>query len=810
MTAAEMVAAAAATVAAAVAAAVLVVAAAEAGVETVGPRIFRYNLKARVLCGLLALCLWINPALAQSTTDTSIQTPIAPRIAIVIGNQDYMNVGDLANARKDAQDIAALLREFNFKVYDGYDLEKREFEELLRTAVLNIPDSANVLFYYAGHGIQIGRRNYLLPVDAKFESIYDVPLATMTLDRVIDTLSARSSAHVAILDSCRDNPFSDIRLAADLDANLFETRTGFDVFRTPLNSLVAYSTSPGAVASDGASGQNSPYTAAVLETARNSPFENIQALFPVIREQVHSSTDGQQIPWESSTLVKPFYLAQSQAEPTEEPPQATISRSLDLTRQFDKNVPLSQLLEQALGTDIDTVQLVERPEQGVIAIGGGQQSGAINYTPEISDIRAVDIITSDVEDTFTVEVVTTGQQRQRVDVSLKLNMNPCDLEAGDALDLNGVGVFRLPNEINITKGLEACRAAVAANPDNARFRYQLGRVQQAAGQLSDAYANISAAAQAGHIRAKFALAVLLDSERIDRDVTRIPLDPQMALELLEQGTAEQDPYAMHRLGKKLLREGKTQEAKQRGFELLERSVELGHTFSMNELGLYFLREDSEHYIPERGMRYLRASELRKDIYGYNNLAYVALNGLGGNPVDNDKALEYFLAAAEGGHPTAPASVARMILRGQLPGRTKSEALDWYDASLARGDAWGGANGAYIILDGQVSGKGQADAALRAAKASLLADAEAAGQARDQLNSLPAVAQDRALQMALNELGQNVAVDGQVGPATKKALEDVAIAHGVPISTAALNDPKERLILAARVYWAINPVRFDLF
>ncbi len=802
--------AAAITVAAAVAVvAVPVVVAAEAGVDTVGPRIFRFNLKARVHCGLLVLCLWVNPALAQSTTNMASQSPIAPRVAIVIGNQDYMNVGDLANARKDAQDIATLLREFNFKVYDGYDLEKREFEELLRTAVLNIPDSANVLFYYAGHGIQIGRRNYLLPVDAKFESIYDVPLATMTLDRVIDTLSARSSAHVAILDSCRDNPFSDIRLAADLDANLFETRTGFDVFRTPLNSLVAYSTSPGAVASDGASGQNSPYTAAVLETARNSPFENIQALFPIIRERVHNSTDGQQIPWESSTLVKPFYLAQAHTAPTEEAPQESASRSLDLTRQFDKNVPLSQILEQALGTDIETVQLVERPEQGVIAIGD-QHSGAISYTPEISDIRAVDIVGSDLEDTFAVDVVTSDQQRQRVEVSLKLNMNPCDLEAGDALDLNGVGVFRLPNEININEGLDACRAAVAASPDNARFRYQLGRVQQAAGQLNDAYANISAAAQAGHIRAKFALAVLLDSERIDRDVTRIPFNPQEALELLEQGTAEKDPYAMHRLGKKLLREGTTQDAKRRGFELLERSVELGHTFSMNELGLYFLREDSDHYIPERGMRYLKASELRKDIYGYNNLAYVALNGLGGNPVDNDKALEYFLAAAEGGHPTAPASVARMILRGQLPGRTKSEALDWYDASLARGDAWGGANGAYIIIDGQVPGKGAADAALRAAKASLLADTEAAGQARDQLNGLSPTAQNRALQMALNELGQNVVVDGQVGPATRKALEKAAIAHGVPISAAALNDPKERLILAARIYWAINPVRFDLF
>ena len=207
---------------------------------------------------------------AQSLSATSANS----RVAIVIGNQDYTSVGDLTNARKDAEDIADMLRDFDFQVFDGYDLTKREFEELIRTAVLNIPDSADVLFYYAGHGIQIGRRNYLLPVDAKFESVYDVPLATMTLDRVIDTLSARSAAHVAILDSCRDNPFQDLRLAADLDANLFETREGFDVFKTPLNSLIAYSTSPGAVATkntgwDSAKAFANPATA-VQEAGENT------------------------------------------------------------------------------------------------------------------------------------------------------------------------------------------------------------------------------------------------------------------------------------------------------------------------------------------------------------------------------------------------------------------------------------------------------------------------------------------------------------------------------------------------------------
>ncbi|WP_214648135.1 caspase family protein [Ruegeria lacuscaerulensis] len=764
----------------------------------------------QVLAGVPVVLLTTQMALAQTDAANSQEEISSARVAIVIGNQDYTNVGDLTNARKDAQDIAEMLRGFDFRVYDGYDLSKRKFEELIRTAILNIPDSADVLFYYAGHGIQIGRRNYLLPVDAKFESIYDVPLATMTLDRVIDALSARSSAHVAILDSCRDNPFQDLRLAADLDANLFETREGFDVFKTPLNSLVAYSTSPGAAASDGAEGQNSPYTAAVLQTAQSSPFVNIQQLFPIIREKVHQSTAGKQIPWESSTLVRPFYLAQQQTEADVEPVLETEPKSMNLSQQFDKNVQISEALEQKLGDEVLSLRLVGNPRRGVVTTNGQSSSGSLTYSPEITDARANELADTDFSDTFSVEAVTADQKKHLVEVTLELELNTCDLEAGDALDLNGVGVFRLPNELDLATALAACTQAVEDYPGNMRFLYQLGRVQQAAGQVSDAFGNISAAADGGHIRAKYALATLLYTDRIDRAVTKTPYDPKKARALLEDATTAQDPYAMHSLGKQLLRNGETENEKKRGFELLERSVELGHTFSMNELGLYFLRDNSDHYIPERGMRYLRASELRKDIYGYDNLAYVSLFGLGGNPVDFNKAEGYFLAAAEGGHPTAPASIARMILNDQLQGRSRTEALEWYDKSLARGDAWGGANGAYIILDGQVAKRGPADAALRAAKAVLLPNEEASAQARAQLEQISRVDLDRSLQMALNELGENIAVDGLIGPATQLALENVSAKFGVPVPFAATIDPKERLLLAARVYWAQNPVRFDLF
>ncbi|MDP5219958.1 caspase family protein [Ruegeria sp. 2205SS24-7] len=732
------------------------------------------------------------------------------RVAIVIGNQDYENVVDLGNAAKDARDMAAMLREFRFKVFDGYDLKKRDFEQLLRTAVLNIPQGADVVFYYAGHGIQIGRRNYLLPVDAKFENVYDLPLETMTLDRVIDTLAARGSAHVAILDSCRDNPFQNLRLAADLDANLFETGAGFEVFRTPLNSLVAYSTSPGELAMDGAEGGNSPYTAAVLKAARSAPTENILQLFPLIREQVHTATGGVQVPWESSTLVRPFHLAQAQIEaPVADTGTAPVV-SLNLNETFNRLIPLDDAIRAELGQEITSAALLAPPANGLVSLNDEETGGIVGYAPEITDMRALDVTETSKNDAFSLEVAPASGPPVRIDVALTLTYDPCDLAAGDALDLNGVGIYRLPNDLDLIEGLATCEASVRANPNNARYRYQLARLQQSAKQLEEAHENFQAAADAGHIRAKHGLSVLLNSEQIDRDVVKIPYDPDKARALLEEAIAEQDPYAMHTLGKRLMRNGATEAERQRGFELLERSVELGHTFSMNELGYYFLTKDTDHYIPERGMRYLTASQLRDDIYGYDNLGFVSLYGLDGSPTDPAKALEWFTAASDGGHPTAPSNIARMILNDQVPGKTGNDALGWYDIALARGDAWGGANGAIIILNGRAQGVSAAEAGIRAAKASLLANEEPAALARENLGTLSRSDIDRALQTLLNQLGEPVGVDGQAGPATQAALERVSAANGVPVPFAATQDPTERLLLAAKVYWAQNPVRFDLF
>lgn len=737
---------------------------------------------------------------------------VTDRIAVVVGNQDYEHISDLHNAGTDARAMADLLREMGFTVFEDYNVDREGFERLMRDSVLNADEGAQIVFFYAGHGIQIGRRNYLLPSDVAFSSVYDLPVESITLDRVIDVLSARGNVHLAIIDSCRENPFPETMLAGDLDASLYETREGFEIFRTPLNSLVAFSTTPGQVAFDGVPGGHSPYTAAMIDEITDAPSENVADMLTRVRDRVYRVTEGRQVPWESSTLVQPFRFLEAAApvvaaetgeepaNPGVQPATMVLPEAVTLRADYDRTIELGQSLRDAIGGS-------DLPRLGVVA-GRGPADGSLVvtaagpvYSPTLAE-RPSDTIEMTLTDSFTL-VAESGEQ---IDVTLEMDVNACDLAAGDPLDKDGVGFFRLANDIPIAEALQACEAAVAENPDVTRFRFQLGRAQLAATRFEDALESFQVALDAGHVRAYYAVARLLTADEINRDLTPIPEDRARANSYLEQGIAAADPFSMHSLGLYLLREGETAEERERGFELMERAAELGHTYSMNGLGIYFLTPDTQHFIPERGLRYLQASAAREDIYGYHALGFANLAEL----IDGasiEAAYDWFERAAVGGHPNSPTSLGRMIVRGQVQGDL-AEAVRWYDMGLERGDPWGGVNAAALILNGNVPGFTAADALVRSAKAiHLPGDDEAISQARDQIRGAPDNAVGRAIQSLLNELGADLTVDGAIGPMTRETIASFAAAAGVE---APGGDLRDILIGVGLIYRAENPIRSDVF
>ena len=241
------------------------------------------------LAGLAAA----RPALAQE------------RVALVIGNGNYVNASALANPGNDARAVAASLHEVGFDVIQGLDLGRAEMEDHIRT-FLNKAASAKVaLLFYAGHGLQIDGRNYLVPVDAKIETQNDVTFATVELDRILSGMNDPSRASIVVLDACRDNPM----------ARSFASRTRSAAVGTGLapytalgtGTLIAFSTAPGKVATDGMKG-NSPFAESLAKHLRTPGLE-VRQMMTRVRNEVATATGEAQVPWDNSSLRGDIYLA---------------------------------------------------------------------------------------------------------------------------------------------------------------------------------------------------------------------------------------------------------------------------------------------------------------------------------------------------------------------------------------------------------------------------------------------------------------------------------------------------------------------
>jgi TPR repeat protein len=784
------------------------------------------------LCGRRALWLGVLvalaalPAWAQDGAGDAARPPVLKRHAIVVGNGAYDGAPDLGNAIADASLVADFLAEQGYQVREYVDLSKRGFEGMLRRALYEIDKDSEVVFYYAGHGVQIAGGNYLVPTDATLDSAYDVPFETVSLTSVVSILGARARLQLVILDSCRDNPFGATRVVTDLSSGLSEVRDGFNLLTAPINSFLAFSTAPGQVAYDGDPGANSPFTGAMVEVARAGPETPVSQVFERVRRLVHERTEGRQTPWESSTLVEPasFRPAAQPDGPAEAGaglgsfPAAQVRGDAAATGEVLLTGPLEPELSvgPALASSFATapgapLTVTEHPRTGRLLVLDAYDrrlnADAITVAADLSRLVYAsafgDAPEPRLSDGFTVAV---GEAERAVKIALRID--PCDDAAGDHLDPGGVGVARFPNEIAPEAARGACLAAVAARPDVARFHYQLGRAELALRRFDAARGAFETARRLGHVRAIHALGLMVATADAEASGKTDAPAPEAALALYREGVALGDPYAFHALGKQLLRHGRTEAERQEGFELLSRALELGHTFSMNELGAYFIDPDAPASDPPRGLRYFEESAARGDIYGYNNMGFVHLRGLAGVPADPEAARAWFERAAAGGHPEAPGNLGRLWNSGALGSVGRyAEAVRWYDLGLERGDGWSGANAAWIIAERGVEGLTLANAAERAAKAAALGDAEAAASAREVLAALPASALDGGAQRLVNALGGAIAVDGAFGPASRAEMARVLDAHG---ASPPPDDPVERAVALASAYWKASKFRVDLY
>lgn len=246
--------------------------------------------------GLLVLALLLTVTTASAER----------RVALVLGNAQYQHAAPLANPVRDAQAMAERLKKLDFEVVSGFDLTKPQTQATIAQFAKQVRGADIALFFYAGHGLQVSGKNYLLPVDAALEDETSLDFEAVSVDFVLRQMSRETSIRLVFLDACRDNPLVDV-LAKTAGVNGASSGLAeIPIENGGAGTLVAFAASPNQLAYDG-SGEHSPFTAALLQHI-GAPNVSITEAMNRVTGDVFKATAGKQRPWLNVSLTTEVVL----------------------------------------------------------------------------------------------------------------------------------------------------------------------------------------------------------------------------------------------------------------------------------------------------------------------------------------------------------------------------------------------------------------------------------------------------------------------------------------------------------------------
>ncbi|TPN30931.1 peptidase C14 caspase catalytic subunit p20 [Mesorhizobium sp. B2-3-3] len=390
----------------------------------------------------------------------------------------------------------------------------------------------------------------------------------------------------------------------------------------------------------------------------------------------------------------------------------------------------------------------------------------LRYEPQIGAVKPLIV---------GFEIRADNASSKPATMKLSPTVDPCDREAGEPLDLQGVVPGLLPNQIS-SNAVDVCRAAVKAYPDVARFRYQLGRALLAVGKVDEAKKAIQEAADKGHVRAVFELGYL------NATGTGMPVNRKQANTFYAAASDKGDPYGMTSWGRALFNGYGVERDSTKGLDLLLKAAAMGHTYAMNDLAAIFTEgRNGVPADPARAVAFLKAGVERQDMYSMNLLGRNYLAGIGIEK-DPKTALSLFQKSMDLGQPYAPGSLARMYRDGVGVQQDLAEAQRLFELATDRGDQ----SAAYdrAALEMQRGDKADQAVAVRyLAFAAALDLHNEIPDARSGLAKFGAKAKTAALKRMRDDLKSKISADG--------TLDD-------------------RLVKTARAVWEQANPRRDLF
>ncbi|MCC2663800.1 MAG: peptidase caspase catalytic subunit p20 [Geminicoccaceae bacterium] len=618
------------------------------------------------------------PSFAAVPRQTTTAEAVVQRVALVIGNGSYQHLDRLANPANDARAVAASLWNLGFEVIEVIDADLGQTLAAMTTFARRLRPGMEALFYYAGHAVQWNGANFLLPTSARVGSNADLLHQAIDAGAIVQVMEkAGARLNLLILDSCRDNPFPD---------GIAEGSSGLAEMRgQTAEMLIGYATAPGTVASDG-EGRHSPYTAALLEHLEEPGLE-VANLFRRVRSSVRLATDGNQIPWLSSSLENEFYFRPA-AQPAIQL-AALGSSPTDTLGMLPPSVVVELAYWQSIKDSRDPGALgtfLERHPDGNFAdlarrklaqLSGREPAAALLPPPDAPDeARSPDPTLREVESFVGVGPIAL----------------PLDLPAGTdpgrlrvRLDqLPGNGVLTLGGNETLVSGdrLTASMLGelvfqphIGSRSAQDRLRYTVldGASEIAHGDLVIAASLHPCDVLGGHPH---------DPNRVSNGV-RIELVDTVAAIAACQRAVEQFPD-VPRFAEELGRSYRAAGDYAKAMTWHRRAAATGYSAAQVSIGKMYYDGLGVPVDDALALRWYRMAAEQDDSWAYVSLGIMAREGRG-VPQDHAEALRWFMRAAEAGNDWAFTNIGRMYAGGLGISQDFDRAVAWFRRAADMGD-----------------------------------------------------------------------------------------------------------------------------
>ncbi len=575
------------------------------------------------------------------------------KVALVIGNARYIHAGALTNPVHDATDLAAKLTALGFTdTILAINQTNSEMKQTLRTFRSRLRPNAEVVVYYAGHGMSVDGTNYLLPIDAKLETKADLEDEAIALKRIIkDINDAQVKTSVVILDSCRNNPLSRGWKASGRD--IVAKGWGSEAIASAATGIkIFYATKDGEVAYDG-EGRNGVFTSSLLRHIE-TPGLSLNDMIDQVTLDLRSNPKAKQTPWSEGSMIGAYYF---------KPPAVAAKFAALRAKVLAGDV---QAADEWIKTDPDAAKNLEllmskikrsgNNEPNRVAVGSGGNSAQAN-TPQPSPS-----VSNTPTDKQTVAIVLAQEQSE--------DSSQRKLGAAMSVYVVDKGKPRAEELANMMAQGNEFAALMLHRLELVNKEKSPVLIPQA--MLTNVVADVERLSQMGDL-----VAISWHANLYRDGLLGKTKDDKKAFDLMKLAAEKNYPYAQYVLGFFHLRGRGTPINGEQAKNWYQKAIVNGITEARVDLGSMYADGNVVAKNEAEALKLFKKAADENNQYGQSWLGYAYRDGKLGLKPDGEQAKNWYQKAIDNGSTDAMVNLGWMYEQGKIVAKNEAEALKLY-------------------------------------------------------------------------------------------------------------------------------------